>query len=159
MWPFGAKAREPQAAVDPVTGAIVEDAASRAAGLAALRAALAAALAADASIRLPRDDDRFLLAFLRARKYRVSKACEVVLSFAKFWYCTPRARARAVALSRALARATRAYASSSRALRRRAAGTRTRNSSRASAPRRCAPSGTSASWASCRARATCTATR
>ena len=29
MWPFGAKAREPQAAVDPVTGAIVEDAASR----------------------------------------------------------------------------------------------------------------------------------
>ena len=90
MWPFAAaKAREAQAEVDPVTGAVVEDAASRAAGLAALRAALAAAQAADASIRLPRDDDRFLLAFLRARKYRVSKACEVCLSFAKFWYAHP----------------------------------------------------------------------
>ena len=89
MWPFGGGAaapREPQAAVDPVTGAIVEDAASRAAGLAALRAALAAARAADPSLRLPREDDRFLLAFLRARKYRVSKALEVVLSFGRFWY-------------------------------------------------------------------------
>ena len=70
MWPFAAaQAREAQAEVDPVTGAVVEDAASRAAGLAALRAALAAAQAADASIRLPRDDDRFLLAFLRRRIY------------------------------------------------------------------------------------------
>jgi len=86
MW-FSAKAaREPQAEVDPVTGAIVEDAASRAAGLAALRAALAAAKAADATVRLPREDDQFLLAFLRARKYRVSKACEVCLSFARFWF-------------------------------------------------------------------------
>ena len=33
----------------------------------------------------PRDDDAFLLAFLRARKYKVDKAYAVLRNFAAFW--------------------------------------------------------------------------
>lgn len=39
--------------------------------------------------RYPRDDDRFLLAFLRARKYDVPRAAELVGNFARFWYSHP----------------------------------------------------------------------
>lgn len=36
--------------------------------------------------KYPREDDKFLLAFLRARKYDVPRACELVNNFAHFWY-------------------------------------------------------------------------
>lgn len=73
-------------AVDPVTGAVLETAELRAYGLAELRRLLAVEIAAGKLARLPRDDDRFLLAFLRARKYKVGDVCSCVVSFAKFWF-------------------------------------------------------------------------
>eukprot|EP00158_Paraphelidium_tribonemae_P010279 Partr_v1_DN43430_c0_g1_i1_m13606 putative Tocopherol (Alpha) transfer protein-like len=74
------------AVVDKVTGAIVETPELRAEGLAQLRAAMKAAIAGGTVERYPREDDRFLLAFLRARKYDVPRAAKLVANFARFWY-------------------------------------------------------------------------
>jgi hypothetical protein len=79
--------------VDPVSGRVVEDADIRAAGLAELRRQLAALRdgggAAASEARLPREDDKFLLAFLRAKKYDVPKALKCLVSFGRFWYSHP----------------------------------------------------------------------
>jgi retinaldehyde-binding protein 1 len=80
------KKDEGVAALDPETGKVLEDDIIRANGLMKLRERISQALAKDPSIRIPRSDDRFLLAFLRARKYRVDKAFDVLLNFSKFWY-------------------------------------------------------------------------
>lgn len=69
--------------VDPITGRILETPALRALGLSQLRALLASTPLN--GLVLPRTDDRFLAAFLRARKYNVARAHELVLNFARFW--------------------------------------------------------------------------
>lgn len=70
--------------VDPVTGRVLEDEAKRAAGLAALKLKIEDAKAKGK--KFPREDDQFLLAFLRSRKYNIEKAFLVVSNFAEFWY-------------------------------------------------------------------------
>ena len=75
--------------VDPVSGRVIEDADSRAAGLAELRRQLAALRAGGEAAASPREDDKFLLAFLRAKKYDVPKALKCLVSFGKFWYSHP----------------------------------------------------------------------
>jgi hypothetical protein len=72
--------------VHPVTGRILETPELRERGLAALRGRMAEAVATRALERFPRDDDRFLLAFLRTAKYDVAKAFARVRNFAVFWY-------------------------------------------------------------------------
>jgi hypothetical protein len=67
--------------VDAESGAVVEDEAQRISGLAALREELQ-----KSGEKLPRDDDQFLLAFLRCAKYKVPKAAARVRNFAAFWY-------------------------------------------------------------------------
>lgn len=59
--------------VDPVTGEIKETAEVIAAALAEIRTKMAAHVKANEGFRYPRDDDQFLLAFLRARKYEVDR--------------------------------------------------------------------------------------
>ena len=73
------------AQLDAVTGAILETPELRAQGLAAFRA-LIAAEQAKKPFRLVREDDAFLLAFLRARKYEVARALPVLQGFGAFWY-------------------------------------------------------------------------
>lgn len=80
------KKDEGEAALDPITGRVLEDDSIRANGLVKLRERIALELEKDPSLRFPRTDDRFLLAFLRARKYRVDKAFDVLLNFSRFWY-------------------------------------------------------------------------
>ena len=73
-----------KARVDPVTGEVLETEELRMEGLAQLRRAIAAA-----GFREVRKDDQFLLAFLRARKYEVPRALEVLKNFSNFWYSNP----------------------------------------------------------------------
>jgi hypothetical protein len=65
------------AQVHPVTGEVLEDEALRARGLALLRARMAAVLDEKLLEKFVRDDDQFLLAFLRARKYNIEKVRRV----------------------------------------------------------------------------------
>lgn len=71
--------------VDPTTGAILETPEIRAFGLSEIRKLMAEAKA-KGEARFPRDDDRFLLAFLRARKYKVDKSFAVLKGFSEFWF-------------------------------------------------------------------------
>lgn len=74
------------AEVHAVTGEVLESPELRAEGLRQLRVAIAAAQAKDAKAPpLVRDDDAFLLAFLRARKYEIPRALKVLLTFCRFW--------------------------------------------------------------------------
>ena len=83
---FKRKKDESEAALDPFSGRVLEDEGIRSNGLIKLREAITEALSKDPTLRIPRTDDRFLLAFLRARKYRIDKALDVLLNFSKFWY-------------------------------------------------------------------------
>jgi len=77
-----------EGAVNPVTGRVVETPAVKERGLRELRERMAASLA-DPAAGIPRylrNDDQFLLPFLRARKYNVAKAHMVLNNFNKFWY-------------------------------------------------------------------------
>ena len=78
-----------KAALDERTGEIVEDEALRAEGLKQLRAAVAAHAAKHPKFQLVRDDNQFLLPFLRARKYEVDRALKVLISFCEFWFGSP----------------------------------------------------------------------
>jgi hypothetical protein len=78
--------KDPDAGVDPVTGRVLETPEKKAEGLLALRAKMQASIASGEVAKYPRDDDQFLLPFLRARKYNIDKAHVVVTNFAKFWY-------------------------------------------------------------------------
>lgn len=71
-----------KAEVHEVTGEVLESEALRVEGLRQLRAAFAAQKKAP---KLVRDDDAFLLAFLRARKYEVPRALKVLNTFCSFW--------------------------------------------------------------------------
>lgn len=71
--------------VDEVSGEIRETPEARAEGLRLLRAAMAEALEKGKVKEFVRNDDQFLLAFLRARKYKIAAALEVVINFSKFW--------------------------------------------------------------------------
>jgi CRAL/TRIO domain/CRAL/TRIO, N-terminal domain len=90
-------------------GTLLETPDMRAFGLAALRRMMAAAADGEAaagagagagaapagprgSSPWPREDDAFLLAFLRARKYKVDKAFAVLRKFSRFW-AAPETRA------------------------------------------------------------------
>lgn len=75
-----------ESVVDPVSGRILETPELRARGIAQLRGKMAAHLESKAVEQYPRDDERFLVAFLRARKYNVDRAFELVNNFATFWY-------------------------------------------------------------------------
>jgi hypothetical protein len=88
---FGARAppADPEfegVSVDPVSGAVRSTPAANAAGIVALRAAIDAALAKGTLKQVVRTDDAFLLAFLRARKFKISAALLVHNSFSDFWY-------------------------------------------------------------------------
>lgn len=76
------------APVDPVTGRVLETPELRAAGLAELRTRMAAAVAAGEFTPV-RDDDQFLLAFLRCKKYDMVKALATVKNFCEFWHGSP----------------------------------------------------------------------
>ena len=78
-----------RAPTDPVTGAVLETPELVAATLAELRTKMAAEITAGRVQRFVRDDDQFLLAFLRNRKHDVDAALSVVISFSKFWYSHP----------------------------------------------------------------------
>lgn len=71
--------------VDPDTGRVLETPEIRALGLAALRSAVATERASG-ELKIPREDDRFMLPFLRARKYNIEKSLLVLKNFSKFWY-------------------------------------------------------------------------
>lgn len=73
------------AEVHEVTGKILETPELREQGLAAFRALIAAAQAKK-PFRMVREDDAFLLAFLRARKYECARALPVLQAFSAFWY-------------------------------------------------------------------------
>ena len=72
------------ATLHPVTGEVIETEALRTEGLAQLRAAIAAA-----PFKLVRDDNQFLLPFLRARKYEIPRCLKVLKTFCAFWYSSP----------------------------------------------------------------------
>ena len=73
----------PEAPLD-ATGRLLETAEMRIFGLASIRRMMAAApCAAGAWVR---EDDAFLLAFLRARKYKVDKSFAVLSKFTAFWH-------------------------------------------------------------------------
>lgn len=75
----------PEAPQD-ASGCLLETPAMRAFGLEALRRMIKAGASADPPVPpLPREDDAFLLAFLRARKYKVDKSYAVLKNFALFW--------------------------------------------------------------------------
>jgi hypothetical protein len=78
-----------KAGVDPVTGEVQETPELRTAGLQQLRAAIAADQAKAPGWRSVREDDSFLLAFLRARKFEIPRVLPVVRSFSQFWYANP----------------------------------------------------------------------
>lgn len=59
--------------VHPVTGRVLETEEAKVTGLRQVRRRMAASLASGEVARYPRDDDKFLLAFLRARKYNIEK--------------------------------------------------------------------------------------
>ena len=68
--------------VDPITGEILESPEIRAQGLLDLRLRMDECKIKD-GIRYPREDEQFLLAFLRARKYKIADALHVINNFAK----------------------------------------------------------------------------
>lgn len=72
--------------VDPITGKILETPELRENGLKELHALMKECVSTGKVARYPREDDRFLVAFLRARKYDVPRALELVNNFAAFWY-------------------------------------------------------------------------
>ncbi len=74
--------------VDPETGRVLETDEIRRNGLIALRAKMEQHKNDDSNgkVRYPREDDQFLLAFLRARKYKVKDAFMLINNFASFWY-------------------------------------------------------------------------
>lgn len=72
--------------MDPATGAILETPEIRTFGLSEIRKMMAEAKVKGEATRFPREDDQFLLAFLRARKYKVDKAFGVLKGFAEFWF-------------------------------------------------------------------------
>lgn len=82
---FGSSSKDPEdvngAEVDPVSGRVLETPEIEARGLAALRARIERE-----GFRIPQSSDRFLRAFLRARKYNVAKACLVLKHFSAFWF-------------------------------------------------------------------------
>lgn len=85
-----ASAPLPTATVDEITGVINEDEGIRSRGLEEFRTAIAAAQGSDPKFpALIRTDDLFLLAFLRARKYEVSRALVCLKSFCTFWHENP----------------------------------------------------------------------
>lgn len=75
--------------VNEETGRISETPEARVEGLRRLRIAMEEAVKNGKIERFPRTDDQFLLAFLRARKYKISSSMEVLLNFSKFWYNNP----------------------------------------------------------------------
>jgi hypothetical protein len=77
-----------KASVDPETGRVLETDELRTASLAALRSSIRAAVS-KGEFKLVRDDDAFLLAFLRAKKHDVPKALLTIKNFSKFWYESP----------------------------------------------------------------------
>ena len=86
---FSRKKEDPVIAgisVDKVTGLITETLEARVEGLAQLRALMALKIADGSVSRWCREDDQFLLAFLRARKYKMSACLDVLLSFNVFWF-------------------------------------------------------------------------
>jgi len=81
-----------QAPTDPVTGKVLETDDIRADGLRQLRVLMDESIRTGKVARFVRTDDRFLLAFLRARKYNVAKAHMVLCNFTTMWYnpkCVP----------------------------------------------------------------------
>lgn len=76
--------------VDEETGRVLETAEIRERGLKALRAKMQDAIKKSTQqsdkVRYPRDDDKFLLAFLRARKYKIQDAFMLLTNFSHFWY-------------------------------------------------------------------------
>ena len=79
-----------KAKVHDVTGEILEDEVLKAAGLAQLRAAIVEAQKnKDTAFPVVREDDLFLLAFLRARKYEIPRALLVLRTFSRFWHNNP----------------------------------------------------------------------
>lgn len=75
-----------QAPTDPVTGKVLETDDIRADGLRQLRVLMEQSIREGKVAKFPRTDDRFLLAFLRARKYNVAKAHMVLCNFTAMWY-------------------------------------------------------------------------
>lgn len=73
----------PEAPQD-ASGCLLETAEMRIFGLTALRRMMAATPSPEGA--WPRDDDAFLLAFLRARKYKVDKSFTVLTKFTAFWH-------------------------------------------------------------------------
>lgn len=73
-----------KAELDPVTGEILETEELRKEGLAQLRAAVSAK-----PFPLVREDDQFLLPFLRSRKYEIPRCYTVLKTFCAFWYGSP----------------------------------------------------------------------
>ena len=78
-----------QIEINPTTGAIIESAIVRAKGLADLRIAITAEQKKDKKFILVRDDDDFLVAFLRCKKYHIDKAIKSLKGFCKFWWASP----------------------------------------------------------------------
>lgn len=67
-------------------GLILETEEIRVHGLAEIRKLMDAHTTATEGFRYCRADDKFLLAFLRARKYKIDKAHDCLVNFSKFWF-------------------------------------------------------------------------
>ena len=69
--------------MDADSGMVVETEEMRIEGLRNLRELM---LKSEDTVRYPRNDDKFLLAFLRCKKYRLEDAHKVLVNFSNFWY-------------------------------------------------------------------------